>query len=217
MRIVIDMQGAQSESRFRGIGRYTISHVQAIVRNRGNNEVFLALSGLFPETIEPIRAAFESLIPQSNIRVWYALGSVRECEPNNHERRMTAELIRESFLASLKPDIIHVTSLFEGYGDDAVTSVKLFDRTSLVTTVLFDLIPLLNHEIYLPPGGRYTEFYNRKLSMLLRADALFTISDYGRQEGALNLNFPEEKISNISTAVEDMFRPEPIDALTYPA
>ena len=31
MRIVIDMQGAQTESRFRGIGRYSTSLAQAIV------------------------------------------------------------------------------------------------------------------------------------------------------------------------------------------
>ena len=30
MRIVIDMQGAQTESRFRGIGRYTLSMTQAL-------------------------------------------------------------------------------------------------------------------------------------------------------------------------------------------
>ena len=64
MRIVIDMQGAQTESRFRGIGRYTLAFAQAVVRNRGEHEVLLALSGLFPDTIEPIRAAFEGLLPK---------------------------------------------------------------------------------------------------------------------------------------------------------
>ena len=43
MRIVIDMQGAQSESRFRGIGRYTMSFTQALVRNREEHEIILAL------------------------------------------------------------------------------------------------------------------------------------------------------------------------------
>jgi hypothetical protein len=51
------MQGAQSESRFRGIGRYTMSFTQALVRNRGEHEIILALNGLFPDTIERIGAA----------------------------------------------------------------------------------------------------------------------------------------------------------------
>ncbi|QPJ07536.1 hypothetical protein I3U23_08725 [Klebsiella variicola] len=32
MRIVIDLQGAQTESRFRGIGRYSIAIARAIIR-----------------------------------------------------------------------------------------------------------------------------------------------------------------------------------------
>ncbi|MDR5671010.1 hypothetical protein KPA97_67390, partial [Burkholderia cenocepacia] len=66
MRIVIDMQGAQTGSRFRGIGRYTLALAKAMVRNKGEHEIVLALSGLFPETIEPIRNEFSGLLPDSN-------------------------------------------------------------------------------------------------------------------------------------------------------
>src|SRR5262245_14813847 len=121
MRIVIDMQGAQTESRFRGIGRYTMSFSQAVARNRGRHEIILALNGLFPGAVEPIRAAFDGLLPQENIRVWHAPGPVRESQPGNESRREAAEQIREAFLASLAPDVIHISSLFEGYCDDAVT------------------------------------------------------------------------------------------------
>ena len=119
MHIVIDMQGAQASNRNRGIGRYTLSLSQAIARNRGEHEVILALSGLFPDTIEPIRAAFDGLLPQENIRVWQAPGPVFNISNENDWRRRTAELVREAFLASLKPDIVLVSSLFEGLGDDA--------------------------------------------------------------------------------------------------
>ena len=37
MRIVIDLQGAQSLSRFRGIGRYSLALTQGIIRNRGQH------------------------------------------------------------------------------------------------------------------------------------------------------------------------------------
>ncbi|MCX7934623.1 MAG: glycosyl transferase family 1, partial [Planctomycetota bacterium] len=144
MRIVIDMQGAQTESRFRGIGRYTLAFAQAVARNRGEHEILLALSGFFPGTIEPIRAAFDGLLPQENIRVWHAPGPVREGEPGNDSRREVAELLREAFLASLQPDVIHLCSLFEGFVDDAVTSIGRFDATTPVTVTLYDLIPLLN-------------------------------------------------------------------------
>ena len=121
MCIVIDMQGAQTESRFRGIGRYTLSLTKAIVRNRGEHEIVLALNGLLPDSIESIRAEFDDILPQENIRVWYAPGPVRECEPGNNWRREISENIREIFLVSLRPDVILLTSLFEGFIDDAVT------------------------------------------------------------------------------------------------
>src|SRR5450759_3576553 len=159
MRIVIDMQGAQTESRFRGIGRYTLSLAQAIVRNRGEHEIILALSGLFPETIESIRAAFDGLLPQENIRVWHALGPVHEREPGNEWRREVAERIREAFLASLWPDVVYVSSLFEGYIDDAVTSIGVFAPQIPTVVTLYDLIPLLNHETYLKPNSDYAQYY----------------------------------------------------------
>jgi len=45
MRIVVDLQGAQSESRFRGIGRYSLGLAKAIAREAGQHEVWLALGG----------------------------------------------------------------------------------------------------------------------------------------------------------------------------
>src|SRR4051812_19687898 len=119
MRIVIDLQGAQTDSRTRGIGHYSLAFASALARHRGQHEVLLALNGAFAESIEPIRAGFFDLLPAENIRVWEAPGPVRAWEATNTPRRHRAELIREAFLASLKPDIVHVSSLFEGFIDEA--------------------------------------------------------------------------------------------------
>ena len=214
MRIVIDMQGAQTESRFRGIGRYTLSLAQAIVRNRGEHDVILALSGLFPDTIEPIRAAFDSLLPQENIRVWHAPGPVAEEHPSNEARREVAELIREAFLASLAPDVIHVSSLFEGYVDDAVTSIGRFDTATPVSVSLYDLIPLLNPDHYLKPNPRYAQYYRRKVEHLKRAATFLAISEFTRQEGLAHLDAPPNRIVNVATAIEPCFCPQRIDDAT---
>jgi glycosyltransferase involved in cell wall biosynthesis len=206
MRIVIDMQGAQTESRFRGIGRYTLSFAQAVARNRGDHEIMLALSGLFPDTIEPIRAAFEGLLPQGNIRVWYAPGPVREREPGNHWRREAAELIREAFLASLKPHVVHIASLFEGYVDDAVTSIGRFAPHIPVTATVHDLIPLLNPDHYLKPNASYEQYYLRKIEYLHRASLLLAISESSRNEALNCLSIREGQVVNTSEAADPKFR-----------
>lgn len=207
MRIVIDMQGAQTGSRFRGIGRYTMSFVQAVVRNRGEHEIILALSGLFPDTIEPIRAAFDGLLPQENIRVWHAPGPVCGYKFGNEVRYEIAELIREAFLLSLQPDVIHVSSLFEGYGDDAVASIGRFDRRTPVSVAFYDLIPLLNPNHYLTPDPRFEQYYRRKLDYLRQASRFLAISEFARHEGLTHIGAPESQVVNVSTAIEPRFHP----------
>lgn len=214
MRIVIDMQGAQTESRFRGIGRYTLSFAQGVVRNRGEHEVILALSGLFPDTIEPIRAVFDCLLPQENIRVWHAPVPVREGFTCIDPRREVAEFIREAFLASLQPDVIHITSLFEGYGEDAVTSIGRFEQRTPVSVTLYDLIPLLYPDCYIKPNQGYEQYYQRKLGHLKQAASLLAISEFSRQEGLAALGVPENQVVNVSTAIESHFRPLAIDNAT---
>ncbi|PNI00924.1 glycosyltransferase family 4 protein [Vibrio diazotrophicus] len=205
MRIVIDMQGAQSESRFRGIGCYTMAFAQAVVRNCGEHEVILAVSGLFPETIEPIRAAFDKLLPQNNIRVWYTPGPVLERHTGNDDTRKIAELIREDFIEKLQPDVVHVTSLFEGYIDDAVTSTRNLGQKTIISVTTYDLIPLLNPQQYLDPHPIYKTYYHRKIEELKKADVLLAISEYAKTEIIDSGLVSESKVFNVSTAIDDSF------------
>jgi glycosyltransferase involved in cell wall biosynthesis/ADP-heptose:LPS heptosyltransferase len=207
MRIIIDMQGAQTESRLRGIGRYSLSLAQAIVRNRGEHEVLLALSALFPDTIEPIRAAFDGHLPQENIQVWAAPGPTRETGPENQLRREMAERIREAFLAGLKPDMVLITSLFEGFGDDAVSSVGTLDIPIPTAVILYDLIPLINPDIHFRTSELRQEWYARKIACLKRSELLLAISESARQEALQGLGSAAENVVTISGACDASFRP----------
>lgn len=206
MRIVIDMQGAQTESRHRGIGRYTLSLTKAMARQRGNNEIVLALSGFFPDTIEPIRAAFAGLLPQENIKVWYAPGPLKACHRDNQWRVQAAQSIRESFFASLAPDVVFVTSIFEGYHDDAVTSIGEFAPGLTTVAMLYDLIPLIHASTYLDHNSAYKHFYNAKLRQLKKASAWLTISESARQEALKHLQLDPSALTNIGAACDPIFR-----------
>ena len=132
MRIVIDLQGAQTESRFRGIGRYSLSLAQAIVRNRGEHEVFIALNGLFPETIEPIRATFDGLLPQENICIWQSPGPVCESESGNAWRRKAAERIREKLLELTNQELPHATAVITESWHERADGLIEIEATILV-------------------------------------------------------------------------------------
>ncbi|AXI01969.1 glycosyltransferase [Aquirhabdus parva] len=211
MRIVIDMQGVQGGSRYRGIGRYTIALTQAIIKNGGqDNEIILALNGMFPESVEFIRAIFSPLLPKNNIRIWQAQAPVSQIESANDSRREAAELIREAFLASLNPDIVLVSSLFEGFHGNAVTSVGLLSNTVPTAVILYDLIPYINRDVYLA-NPLVASWYDNKIDHLRRADILFGISESSRQEGIGFLGFSEESCINISTAADEQFQPQNIE------
>lgn len=207
MRIVIDLQAAQTTgSRNRGIGRYSVALAQAMVRNRGDHEIIIALSGLFPETILPIRKAFAEALPPENIRVWHAAGPVSHLAGGKWERH-AAQKAREAFLLGLRPDVVHVTSLFEGLVDDAVTSIGAFSTCLPTAVTLYDLIPYIHRSPYLD-NPAVAAWYMEKLDALRRADLWLGISGSSCREGVEHLGLPVQRTINISTDADPHFKPE---------
>ena len=102
MRIVIDLQGAQTESRFRGIGRYSLALSLAIARNAGTHEIWLILNAALPTSIPDIRRAFAGLVPQERIRLFDPPTPIAEADSSNAWRTLAAENIREYFIQQLQ-------------------------------------------------------------------------------------------------------------------
>jgi glycosyltransferase involved in cell wall biosynthesis len=204
MRIVIDMQGAQTGSRLRGIGRYTESIARALARNRGEHEVLLALNGLFPETVETLSEAFRELLPPDNIRVFHAIGPTRASDPANAWRRSASERIRETFLESLQPDVVLVTGHFEGFESDAVASTGILSDAFPVATILYDLIPLLRPALY-PVQSPYGQWYQARIESLKRSAMLLAISESARREALVGLDWDPNRVVAVMGACEDSF------------
>ncbi|MBP1206775.1 glycosyltransferase involved in cell wall biosynthesis [Duganella sp. 1411] len=216
MRIVIDLQGAQSESRFRGIGRYSLALALGVARNAGGHEIWLLLNGALGDAIGELRHAFAGLVPPERICVFDVPAGLAERDPGHGGRARAAELVREYALARLQPDAVLVTSLFEGFVDDAVVSVGRFAGAERTAVVLYDLIPFLNPDAYLgTPAQR--DYYARKIASLRSAGLLLAISDYSRQEAIEALGLAPESVAAISTAVDDSFRPDAPDAARWAA
>ena len=215
MRIVIDLQGAQTESRYRGIGRYSLSISKAIARNSSSNhEVIIVLSNIFTDSIDSIKEEFKGILPLENIKIWNGIAPVKECEEGNNKRREISEILREAFIANLKPDMVIITSLFEGYVDDAVTSIKKFDKNSKVAVIGYDLIPYIHKERYLLNNKLFKDYYLRKIEYLKKADFILGISESSCNEFIEYLNFNKDNIVNISASVDDSFKPKKISKAT---
>ncbi|MCX7823071.1 MAG: glycosyltransferase [Syntrophobacterales bacterium] len=174
MRIVLDLQCCQVESRFETIGHYVLSFAKSIVRNRGSHEVVLALNGLLDGAIEFIRSEFYDLLPQENIRVWYT--------PSLEKKsfRQVAEYIREAFIASLEPDLVHIMDFSRSLEDETVMSIGVFDKRTPVGVSVYDLD--IREEEYLK-----------------RASVIFVFSEEIKDSVNRSLSIPRNKIVNVTS------------------
>ena len=171
------------------------------------------LNGLLNDSIESVRETFQDILPADRIHVWSAPGPVQLIHVENAARLAAAEVLREAFIQRLEPDVIHITSLFEGYVGDAVTSVGEYDQHTPVSITLYDLIPMLNRDQYLSNNPRYEEYYMSKAQCLKKAAINLAISDFSRIEAAQLLGIESQFITNKSSAAEPNFRPMVYDEI----
>lgn len=209
MRILIDLQGCQSGSRFGGIGRYSMSLAKAMLQLQSGHEISLLLNSRLPNE-NMIRAEFAGLLPPQNIKTFEVPAYVAAENDMPAHTRM-AELIREKRIAEINPDVLHIASLFEGVGEDAVTSVGMFFPAERTAVTLYDLIPFVEKETYLA-NKMHADHYLRKLEGLKRAGMIVAISAFSREEALAHAQIPAETITNISSAVDQKFAPQEIAA-----
>jgi len=204
MHILIDLQGAQSESRYRGIGRYALQFSLALARlARGQHRIALLLNTAFADTIDPLREAFADLVADEDIHLWTPLTPCHALDPANNWRRAASEELYNAKIRQLQPDWLLITSVFEGQWDGAVSAVG--HSTVSTAVILYDLIPLIHKEKYLahPVASCW---YHHQLAWLRNADFLLCISNSSAHEAIDYLNCPRDRLAVISSATDDRFR-----------
>lgn len=206
MRLVIDIQGALADSRHRGIGRHSFSLSLAIAKLATQHEVWIIFNTALTDNHQELRSAFAPFVPTSRMLNFAIPEPVAAVSAQSAWRTEAAEILREQFILQLQPDVVLITSLFEGYGDNAVASVKSLQPSPLVAVILYDLIPYILPEQYLK-DARYKTFYLRKLEQLKQADCLLSISEYSKTEMNQVFNYPLEKIAVAPCAVDECFVP----------
>jgi glycosyltransferase involved in cell wall biosynthesis len=206
VRIVIDLQGVQNESRYRGIGRYSLAFLKALIDRRAQHEVIVLLSDLFPDTIAPVKAALGEQLAGCSVRVWSGIGPTDERKPQNRWRQQVSELLREAFIARLDADVVIATSVVDSPGDNTVVSIGQLTPTYTVA-ILYDLIPLLYTSEYLTDPVTLDWYYER-LHQLRRADYWLAISESSRRDGIEQLGLPPASVTNISAAIGEETVPQ---------
>lgn len=213
MRIVLDLQACQGESRYRGIGRYSLALAKAMLRGASDRHEFwvVANSGFGDESVEWLRHELSDLLPQGRFLPWRVCAPTAARDPARNEVAFErAVAVRQALLDRLHPDFVHVASLFEGMDDASVQAVSADPAAAPVAVTLYDLVPLINRTSYLRhPNG--IDWYYRHLDSLRRARLLLAISESSRREAIDALDWPPDRVLNISAAIDSSFRPLPHD------
>ncbi len=194
MRIVIDMQGAQASNAKRGIGRYTRALVEAMLKNNNTDDEFILLcNAFFPETISEIKEMTLAYLNKKNIKIWTPIVGEKEL----------SQKVFEAYLLSLNPELILLSSLFEGFNDEAITSIKLLNKNIPVALIHYDLIPLIHDKIYLK-NPEMKQWYDKKIEYLKKADLVLSISTATKEEAIKHLSL--HNVVNISAASQSHFK-----------
>jgi len=203
MKIVIDMQGVQTDSRHRGIGRYCLAVTRAFVRlAEGSHDMTL----LFNAALDGIDEAIDALAEQGRHVSRRTIGPIRNTSSDNRindVRRDAAEHVFTHALDIGRPDVTWLSSVVEGFADDALVPHAAPDAFTVAT--LYDLIPLHDQE-YLG-HARSRDWYMRRIEVLKRCDLLFAISEWVRTDAIERLGVDPDRIVAIGAGVEPRFSP----------
>lgn len=206
MKLLLDLQGAQSQSRHRGIGRYTLALTRAFLdRAAAEHDVRLLLNARFGDQADALIAMLGGHArPARRLVVEVPEGIRAQPGGNAWLRRASARVMRHA-IESSGADIAWYSSMLEGYNDDAVLPEAPPTGIASVAT-LYDLIPLHDEDAYLG-HPRIRQWYGRNVEMLKQCDMLLAISEWVRQDAVQRLQLPSERVVNIGAAVDDWFAP----------
>ena len=201
MKLVFDLQGAQAINSKRGIGRYSKAIVSEICSKFSHElDIHLMLNGAFLSEGLTLKNNFKALVPKANFHTFFPSTDKSEKLMTLKERERTC-VVREALLDHIKPDVVFITSLFEGMIDNAVVSPQNLNSSYKTVVILYDLIPLLHPDSYLKT--RHSKiWYKDRIKKLKQIDCILTISEYSKKIAKKHLNISEKKLFNISGAVD---------------
>ncbi|HTV84724.1 MAG TPA: glycosyltransferase family 1 protein [Dyella sp.] len=205
MKLLLDLQGAQSQSRHRGIGRYTLALSRAfLARAEPLHDVRLLLNARFDTPTDALIATL-GRHARADRRIVLDVPEGIRAQPGGNPwlRRAAARTMRHA-IEGFDADAVWFSSLLEGYNDDALPPDAPPAGMASVAT-LYDLIPLHNPDVYLG-HPRVRQWYEQSIDVLRRCDLLLAISEWVRQDAIERLGLAPERVVNIGAAVDAGFR-----------
>jgi glycosyltransferase involved in cell wall biosynthesis len=203
VKIAVDLQSCQTDSRFRGIGRYSLS-LAAAMREMADDqtELVYALDGGCKDRLADARHRIRSRMADPAVMVY----DYPRSPAINHSPALgkAAATLRSEAVIAAGAHVMLCTSFFEA-GDIYTTELD-FDRLAeagvSTAVVAYDLIPLIFPEHYLPERHPGSHWYREKLEAFKRFDHFLAISEATKRDLMSLLDIPEERITVIGAGLD---------------
>lgn len=206
MYIVIDLQGAQASNRYRGIGGVSMSLALAIARlAHKKHRLGLVLNADFPDSYDFIVEKFKPFIEPEDFHAWKPLTPCSGHDQKNAWRQKASRILYSAFIEKLAPDVWLSTSIFEGFVDNAISSVPCEGGGTITGVVLHDLIPHIYPDLYLPTRP-IRDWYYGCLAQLRKSDLMLAVSESSRQEAINYLDVDKNKVIEVANSIDNQFK-----------
>lgn len=212
MKIVLDLQSLETKSRFRGIGRYACDHARELVRQFPSDTFFCVFNDSNTDAIVDFHREFaDDILPVDSIKIFSLPPRWDDYMQPDSSRRAVAEILRETFIASLNPDFVLIYSLMEH--DRLVASINKYVTHVPTGMLAHDFIPYWDKNKYLP-ASRHA-WYDSKIEDVRRADLILCNSTYTAEETLRIAPGLSGKVFSVSAATTDFWKPDasPWDAI----
>lgn len=208
MKIALDLQSCQTDSRDRGIGRYALSFGTAWAANPNDNIVAMLDAG----DIASLRGARLRMREQGMVCQTLTFQHPRSTpdQGGSLDGRISncAALLKAKLIRAVDPDAFICTSFFEGFDGGRGTDTRV-DRHSIngvpTAVVAYDLIPLIFGDIYLKPNPKYRSWYEKKLEEFQQFDFFYAISEATRKDLISYLGIEQGRIFVIGAGIDNIF------------
>jgi glycosyltransferase involved in cell wall biosynthesis len=206
MRLIFDLFPCQTDSRLRGIGRYTLALAKAMAAETGGHDIRLLANGLYPATMSHLRQEFSGLVPPGAFASYthHPFAAHESC--NMQQQQIASALVHTAY-QSIGADALLHASPFEGWCEQGIVAqTQEGFPAGLKVALLYDFIPWLFPEQHLDPAPAYKEWYAARLAALDQYDLLLAISEATRDDAIRLLGIAPERVVNISGAADAIFR-----------
>lgn len=190
LRVGIDARALETSTKNRGIGYFTLNVLSSVLNKKRDDFQFVFYTTLTGKLQEKLVSLNKS--------IFYKMPTL--LRPKRRLRRFDPIFIPiwKSVLNRSKPNIVHITSLFEVY------YLKVPDNIPFVVT-LYDLIPIIFKKEYFD-NQKAEEWYQMRLEQAKKATKIITISKSAKEDIAKELKIPTSKIEVIYGGFDSKFK-----------